>query len=375
MARRWLLAGAAAVLAAGVTLYMVRGGEERPQAAENGAPRALEFLPSDLYTVRREPLERTVPITGTLRPLLEAEVRAKVAGQLLEVNVREGEPVEQGQVMARVDPTELRARVAGRQAELSAARSQLDLSRKTLQQQQALASQGFISKNALQNAESGFEVAQARVGTARAELALAQEALDNSVLRAPFTGTVAARLADPGERVAVDGAVARLVELSRLALEAPLPAEFIGEVHVGQPVTFRVQGFGTREFSGRIDRINPTTAEGSRSIPVHVVVENPQRELRGGLFASGALVLERVEDALPVPATAVREENGSHYVYQIESDTVRRRPVELGVAARNGLVDVRSGLEPGDIIVRTNLGQLREGAPVRTGQIAAQAYR
>jgi RND family efflux transporter MFP subunit len=175
--------------------------------------------------------------------------------------------------------------------------------------------------------------------------------------------------------VAVDGAVARVVDLSRLALEAPVPAEFIGEVSIGQPVTFRVQGFDGREFSGRIDRINPTTSEGSRSIPVHVVIENPQRELRGGLFASGALVLERVEDALPVPASAVREENGRRYVYEIEEETVRRRAVELGLATRSGMVDVRSGLEPGDVVVRTNLGQLRDGAAARIGQIAAQAYR
>jgi membrane fusion protein (multidrug efflux system) len=375
MARRWLIAGIAAVLAAGVSLYALRGGDKPPQAAEKDLAPALEFLPSDLYTVRREPLERTLPLTGTLRPLVEAEVRAKVAGQLLEVTVREGEAVEAGQVLARLDPIELRARVAGREAELAAARSQLNLASNTLKQQRALANQGFISRNALQNAQSGFEVAQARVGTARSELALAREALADAVLRAPFPGTVSARLADPGERVAVDAPVLRLVDLGQLALEAPVPAESIGEVRVGQPVTFRVQGYGAREFTGRIERINPTTAEGSRSVPVHLVVENPERTLRGGLFASGSLVLERVEDALPVPASAVREEGGRRYVYEIEEQTVRRRPVELGIATRAGMVDVRSGLEPGDVVVRSNLGQLREGAQALVTQVSAQAYR
>jgi RND family efflux transporter MFP subunit len=366
--------GAAALLVAAVAVYALRSGESPAEPAAVPTA-ALEFLPSDLYRVQREALERTLPLTGNLRPLLEAEVRAKVAGQLLEVNVREGEPVKEGQVLARIDPTEARARVAGREAKLAAARSQLELARKTLSQQQALANQGFISRNALQSAESSYEVAQARVGTARSELAVAREALENAVLRAPFSGTVAARLADPGERVAVDAPVLRIVELSRLALEAPVPAESIAEVRVGQPVTFRVQGFGAREFSGRIERINPTTAEGSRSIPVHLVVENPQGELRGGLFATGSLVLERVDNALPIPATAVREENGQRYVYAIEDERLRRRAIELGIATRSGLVDVRSGLEAGDVVVRTNLGQLREGAPVRVTQVAAQAYR
>jgi membrane fusion protein (multidrug efflux system) len=375
MARKWLLAGAAAVFLAGVSLYALRApeGDAKPPAAAVARP--LEFLPSDLYTVQQEPLERTLPITGTLRPLVEAEVRTRVAGQLLEVAAREGEEVKEGQVLARLDPAELRARAAGRNAEVEAARSQLELARKTLQQQQALATQGFISRNALQSAESSFEVARARLGTARAELALAREDLDKAVLRAPFSGIVAARLAQPGERVAADAPVLRVVDLSRLAFEAPVPAENIGEVKVGQAVSFRVQGFGAREFSGRIDRINPTTAAGSRSVPVHVVVDNPDNALRGGLFASGSLVLERVEKALPVPATAVRVEDGQPYVYEVEGDLLRRREVQLGIASRSGLVHVRAGLQAGDVVVRTNLGQLREGAAVRVGQVAAQAYR
>lgn len=375
MARRLLLAGVAALLAGGVALYVVRGAGDAAPAAANPAPQALEFLPSDLYTVRREPLERTLPLTGTLRPLLEAEVRAKTAGQVLEVTVREGEAVKEGQVLARIDPTELRARVAGREAELAAARSQLALANKTLEQQRALANQGFISKNALLNAESSFEVAQARVGTARAELAVAREALENAVLRAPFAGSVAARLADPGERVAVDAPVLRIVDLTRLALEVNVPAENIGEVRIGQPLTFRVQGFGERRFTGAVERINPTTSEGTRSIPVHVVVRNDDRTLRAGLFVTASLVLERVEDALPIPATAVREEDGRRYVYAIEDETVRRRPVETGIATRSGLVEVRNGLQAGDVIVRNNLGQLRDGAAARVTMVAAQAYR
>jgi RND family efflux transporter MFP subunit len=374
MHRRRLIAVLAVILLAGVSLFALRA-RDSADPAPAGTPQTLDFLPADLYTVHRQPMERTLPLTGTLTPLVEADVKAKLAGELVEVAVREGEQVKESQVLARIDPTEQRARVAARQAEVEAARSQLQLARKTLEQQRALAAKGFLSKNALLNAESSYEVAQARLRTAQAQLAVEQEALENTVLHAPFSGTVAARLAEPGERVAVDTPVLRLVDLSRLALQAPVPAESIAEVRVGQPVTFRVQGFGERSFSGRVERINPTTTEGSRSIPVHVVIDNPDGALRGGLFASGEVILERVEDALPVPATAVREESGRPYVYKIQADTVRRQPVELGIAARNGFVDVRSGLQPGDVIVRTNLGQLREGAQVRVMEVTAQAYR
>jgi multidrug efflux pump subunit AcrA (membrane-fusion protein) len=105
-----------------------------------------------------------------------------------------------------------------------------------------------------------------------------------------------------------------------------------------------------------------------------VVVQNPDHVLRGGLFAQGSLLLERIEDALPVPATAVRAEGGQSYVYEVEDEVVRRQAVELGIASRNGFVNVVKGLQPGEVIVRANLGQLREGAQARIAQVTAQAY-
>lgn len=334
---------------------------------------ALEFLPGDLYTVEPQAFERTLPLTGTLGPVTEATLKAKVAGELLAVPVREGEAVRQGQVLARIDQTEVRARVAAREADVEAARAQLDLAKKNRGMQSALLAKGFISQNAFDSVNSNYEVAAAKLRAAQAELVVARKALGDSVLVAPFAGVVAERFAKPGERIAVDAKVLSIVDLSRLELEAAVPAAEIGRVRIGQPLEFRVDGFGEQPFAGRIERINPTTVAGSRSINVYAVIDNPEGVLRAGMFAQGAASLQKIAGALLIPASAVREEAGASFVYALAEGRIVRKPVKTGAIDSAGLVRVLEGLAPGERIVRANLGVLREGAQATVADPAAEA--
>jgi RND family efflux transporter MFP subunit len=352
----------ATALAAG---YAAVAQRPAPAAVPADAPAPLEFLPADLYTVEARTLERTLPLTGTLAPLTEATLRAKVAGELVEMAPREGEAVREGQVLARIDPTEVRARVAAREADVAAARAQLDWAQKNRATQRALLEKQFISQNAYDNVESNYHVAVAKLRAAEADLVVARKSLGDSVLAAPFAGVVAERFAKPGERIALDAKVIAIVDLSRLELEAAVPASEIAKVHVGQKLEFRVDGFGERPFVGRIERINPATVAGSRSINVYAVIDNPDGLLRAGMFAQGAASLERIVDALFIPASAVREQAGKHFVYALIEGRVVRRPVTTAAPDAAGWVQVVQGLSAGERIVRANLGVLREGAAAR----------
>lgn len=369
---RWTLALAALagalVLAAGAA--MLRGRPAEPLAAKPAAVAVAEFLDDDLAVLEPQPLERTLPLTGTLMPLVEATVKAKVAGELVQVAVREGEPVKAGQLLARIDQTEVRARVAAREADVEAARAQLVWADKNRATQNALLEKKFISQNAFDNVQSNFDVAVARLRAAEAELVVAKKSLGDSVLVAPFAGVVSQRHAQAGERVALDARVATVVDLSRLELEASLPSAQIAQVRTGQPVSFRVDGFGERAFQGRIERINPSTVPGSRSINVYAVIDNPEGVLRSGLFAQGAASLGRTEGALLVPASAVREEAGRSFVYVIVAERVQKKAVQVGPADAAGRVQVLQGLAPGERIVKNNLGSLREGTEARISRRA-----
>ena len=337
-------------------------------AAADAQKVALEFLPADLHTVKPAALVRTLPLTGTLAALNEATLKAKVAGELVELSVREGESVKRGQTLARIDQTEVLARVAARKADVAAARAQLVWAEKNRNTQKALLDKSFISQNAFDNVQSNYDVAIAKLGAAEADLVMAQKSLGDSVLVAPMNGIVAQRHAQPGERVPLDAKVVTVVDLTRLELAATVPAANIAQVKVGQPVAFRVDGFGEREFSGRVERINPSTTAGSRAITVYAVIDNPESLLRSGLFAQGSVTLERIERALAVPASALREEAGQSFVYAIDGATLRRKAVKAGAGDGAGNLPVLEGLREGDVIVRHNLGLLRDGAPVRVAQ-------
>jgi RND family efflux transporter MFP subunit len=355
------------LVALAVSTLALRG---RQNAADAAAPAksagpVAEFLQDDLFIVEPRNLERTLPLTGSLAPLNEATVKAKVAGELVAVTVREGESVQQGQVLARIDLTEVQAKVAARTADVEAAKAQRVWAEKNRGQQKALLDKAFISQSAFDNIQSNHDVAVARLNAAEAELVVARKSLGDAVLVAPFSGIVSQRLAQPGERVALDAKVVSIVNLTRLQLEAPVPPAAIGQVKIGQAMNFRVEGFGEREFAGRIERINPAATAGSRSISVYAVIDNREGLLRGGMFAQGALTLSSVDGALAIPASAVREEIGQTFVYAIENGLVKKKNVKVGAPDAAGRVQVLEGLAAGERIVRVNLGSLREGVAAR----------
>jgi membrane fusion protein, multidrug efflux system len=350
-----------------VSAVALRGRQNTADAAASAAAAGpvAEFLQNDLYIVEPRALERTLPLTGSLMPFTEATVKAKVAGELVAVTVREGESVKQGQILAKIDLTEVQAKVAAREADVAATNAQLVWADKNRSQQKALLEKSFISQSAFDNIQSNYEVAVAKQRAAEADLVVARKSQGDAVLVAPFSGIVSQRHAQPGERVPLDAKVVSIVDLSRLELEASVPPAAIGQVKVGQQMNFRVEGFGERDFAGRIERINPSATAGSRSISVYAVIDNSQGLLRGGMFAQGALTLSRIDNALAAPASAVREEIGQTFVYAIEDGLIKRKNVKVGPPDASGRVQVLDGLVAGDRIVRVNLGSLREGVAAR----------
>jgi RND family efflux transporter MFP subunit len=364
--RRVVAAVAVAALLAAI------GGAVAFQAAkkaegERSKPKAdvtLEFAPGDLVRVESRPLARWLPVSGAIQAVRQATVKAKVGGEVRQLSVREGETVQAGQMIARIDTADLEARLAERQGALESARAQLALAEKTRAMNNRLLSEKFISQNAYDGAQSSHDVAVGSVKSAEAQVRLAQNALKDATVAAPLSGTVAKRHVQAGEKVAVESPLVTIVDLVDLELAALVPASDVPELAIGMPVELAVDGFGERRFAGRIERISPSTEPGTRSILVFVGLTNADAALKSGMFATGRIGLAASAPVPTLPIGAVRTEAGQSYVWTVDGGKLARRIVVLGRRDDEaGRVEIRTPLPPGAAVLAARFDNLKDGAP------------
>ncbi|MFT3776978.1 MAG: efflux RND transporter periplasmic adaptor subunit [Ottowia sp.] len=353
----------AAALLLGWRGYSARQAAQKAQAAPAAAP-VIELAAIDLATAQVRELSAGLPITGTLKAVNSAVVKARVPGELRDLTVREGDTVQAGQVIARVEPTEYAERLRQAHLQAEAAKAQVDIAQRQYDNNAALVSQGFISKTALDNSLASLATAQASHRAALAGAEVLRKSLADTVLRAPIGGQVSQRLAQPGERVAPEARIVEIVDLSRLELEAALsPADSVA-VRVGQPATLTVEGV-PQPVQATVARINPSAQAGSRSVLAYLSVA-AQPGLRQGLFARGQLATGQVR-ALAVPLSAVRTDKPLPYVQAVEGGRIAHRTAELGARGEveGELWVAVQGVAEGAQVLRGAAGLLREGTQVR----------
>ena len=336
-------------------------------AAKTSAPTALEFLASEVVTTEPTELRQVMQLTGTLRAVDQVTVKAKVAAEVREVMVREGESVKAGQVLVKLDTSEYEARVAQARGNLNNARAQMEIATKSRDNNLALVEKGFISKNVFDNSASQYAAAKAGVDSAQGALDIVLKSLNDTVSRAAISGLVSVRHVQPGEKVAMDSRLLEIVNLQQLELEAAVPSSEISKVAIGQRVELRIEGLSQR-FDGKVVRINPATQAGSRSVPVYVQVANPQNLLRVGMFVDGRLLLSSKAGVVTLPQSAVRKVNDGSFVFAIVNNKIERLPVTLGNTGLVGddhHIEITSGLEFGAQVIRADMGNLTPGTPVR----------
>ena len=362
----WILSAVAlaALLAGGA-----RWASQRQAAKALAAPSAavvpsIELANSDVFIARTQSLSQGITLSGALKASQSAIIKARVAGELQELSVREGDRVQAGQVIARIDQTEYQARVRQAQQQADAAKAQVDIAQRQFDNNQALVNQGFISQTALLTSQASLNGAKATHAAALAALDLANKSLADATLRSPLSGVVSQRLVQPGERVAIEARLVEVINLSQLELEAALTAEDASLVRVGMTAQLKVEGVDT-PIMAKVLRINPSAQTGSRSILVYLGIQG-REGLRQGQFAQGSLGTQTVQ-AMAVPLDSVRTDKPQPYVQVVQDGKVVHITVRTDVRSegeRESLVAV-TGVAEGTQVLTGSVGPVREGVVVK----------
>lgn len=371
MSARGSLARVALLLA--LPALACSGGEQAaapPAAAEPASP-AEASTEVTTALVQRGPILPRVTAPGSLFPKRESQIGAEVTGRLERVFVSVGDRVEEGQPLFQIDPASYDAALAQAEAGLRLARAQRRQNETDLARMRLLLERDFAPKQQVDKLATALEVARAQERQASEAVEMARLLRSRTLVRAPFAGSVAQRLADEGTTALAQPQTVVLVLQETATLEArvAIPEAQLSLVHPGDKATLHVQGIEApieTDVFAVADSIDPTT----RTYLVRMLVPNETRALKAGVFARVEIVARSLSDAVVVPRDAVRTEDGESRVYTIENGIVVAVPVRLGVVTEDA-VQVLSGVEPGDeIITGESARTIAPGMRVRAREVA-----
>ena len=327
------------------------GGKKSAAADSTSAPPVQTIGPDNIAVARVDTLRSGPPISGTLVAGREARIRAEVSGAVLQTYVDQGQRVAAGTALGRIDDAVLRDASLSARSGLTQARVTAEQATRELQRARTLVAAGAIAERDVESAERSNVAAQAQLADARARLGTAEKNLRNATIRAPFAGVVSEKSVNPGDIVSPGAALFTVIDPRSLRLEASVPTSALGDVRVGAPVTFSVNGFADRKLEGRVTRVNPAVDPQTRQVRILASVPNDRALLVAGLFVEGRVDSQKHVGVL-VPEQAVDQTAVTPYVMRLKGGKVEKVEVQLGVRDQAAeAFEVRAGIASGDTVL------------------------
>jgi membrane fusion protein (multidrug efflux system) len=347
-----------AALAAGSLVLLLSGcGSSGASPAISASTAADEAaIPVEVASPQRGEMRATYSGTATLQAEADAEVVAKVQGEVHKLRVEEGDRVRAGQVLAVLDGRQLRLEVVQVEAELAKLerdyRRQIELNEK-----------GLVAAGA-------FEGLKYDLDTLRAKRDLAQLQLSYTEIRAPFAGVVAHRNVRVGQTVQAGAAVFRVTDPTPLKAQVFVPERELQRLRTGQPAAVQVDAIAGRSFPARVSLVSPTVDAQTATFKVTIEVDDASAVLKPGMFARIGIVFERKQEALQIPRIALVETDGEHSVFVVAKGVVRQRSVTTGLTD-SGNIEITDGIGEDEQVVIVGQSGLKDGNKVRVVALAA----
>lgn len=343
-----------------LSLWLSGCGQPDPAASTDTKAPPISLLAADLHKLQTGELSQGPMISGSLQPVIKAELNAEVSGIVTQVLKDNGDMVKAGELLVQLDQTTYRDKLLSAQEAERSALVTSDQAAKQLRRMQSLQRQNLVTAEVLEAAEIKANQAQSDLASAKARLVEARQQMERTAVRAPFSGVVALRKTSAGDTAQVGKALMVVIDPASMRFEGFIAADQVGQVKIGQQVSFKVNGYSQR-FSGEIERINPQANETTRQVQVFVKITE-QESLVAGLYAEGFISVAQSR-TLMVPPSAIIQEGDHHFVWQLTGNTLQKTAVTIGARdPRWGTVQLLSGVEVGTEILLHPQGSLSNGA-------------
>lgn len=337
-----MLAGAAALALPGCETGEARVAQ--PEPAEFSSP-----LPVEVAMPRITDLYATYHTTAPLAADREALIPSRVAGEVVEVLVEEGEPVAAGQALARLDGDRLRL-------EMLEARARFEMTAREYARARRLAQRGLVSAAAAETLKFDLDALEAAYEMKRLDF-------EYTTIRATIPGIVSERHIKLGWRLEAGAPAFAIADTDRLVAELHIPQSELGKIAEGLDARIRVDAMPGHDFHATIDRVSPTIDAADGSFRATVYVDNAKGLLAPGMFGRFSIAYEKHADALTVPSSAVVREDSEDVLYVVQDGTASRRAVRVGIES-GGMTEILNGLADGEPVIVTGQGSLRDGSRV-----------
>lgn len=337
-----------------------------PEAPPKGvsAP-TLQLAAEDLATIRNSALSSGPAITGSVQPERKADLRAEVSAVVLKVLKENGDTVRRGDVLVHLDDTVIRDGLASAEAASRASVQSFEQAQRQLDRMKTLRTSGMASAQALDDAEGRRNGAQSELEAARTRVVQARQMMQRTQVRAPFDGVVSDRKVSAGDTAQVGKELLKVIDPASMRFEALVSSDSVGSVKPGQPVRFRVNGYGDEEFAGKVRRVNPAANATTRQVEVLVDFVGDRQPKLAGLYAEGRLETQS-RASLTIPATALVRDGDVASAFRVKDNKLQKVPLAVGERdARSGDYVVKSGLAEGDQVLRYPSALLKDNQPVQ----------
>ena len=343
--------------------FLTACSQPEPAEETKTETKPLSLVSADLLKLQASELARGPMVSGSLQPVVKAELNAEVSGIVTKVLKDNGDLVKAGELLVQLDQTTFRDKLMSAQEAERSALVTADQAQKQLRRMQSLHKQNLVTAEVLESAEIKANQAHSELASAKARLVEARQQMERTEVRAPFDGVVAMRKTSAGDTAQIGKALMVVIDPSSMRFEGYIAADQVGQVKVGQAVNFKVNGYNNQRFDGVIERINPQAAETTRQVQLFVAISN-KADLVAGLYAEGYIAVAN-QQSLMVPPSVLVQEGDNHFVWQLTDNKLHKVKVDIGAKdPRWGTVQLLSGVNIGDQVLLQPLGAIKEGATV-----------